>query len=88
MNALRVGGCLLLLSLAGCGSVVDYTLAKTDEQDCQWLRILGDEPICHPYSAPERKALPESPPLFCYETLGDVVCRMEPIANRAHLNSG
>lgn len=88
MNAIGIGGCLLLLSLAGCGSVVDYTLAKTDAQDCQWLRILGDEPICHPYVAPELKPVPEGPPLFCYKTLGDVVCRTEPAVNRTHVNNG
>jgi len=88
MNALRVAAYVSILLLAGCSSVVDYSLAKTEGQDCQWLRILGDEPICHPYRAPERKPDPAHSPVFCYETLGDVVCRTEPTENRTQINSG
>ncbi len=74
------------LLLMGCASAIDYTIAKTARQDCQWMRILADEPICNTYLEPQPP--PPATELYCYRTLARVNCYTEPIVGRKTLTSG
>jgi len=85
IRELAIGGALL--ALAGCSSV-DYTLARTDYQDCQWLRILALQPTCHEYVGAEH-----APPIadverYCYRSIGGVDCQSEPDPSRTLVGSG
>ncbi len=75
-----------LLLLSGCASYVDYTLARTAGEDCQWLRVLGGEPVCHPYQG--LSAEPTEGATHCYRTLGEVSCYREPEHARATIDRG
>ena len=66
-----------LTLLAACGSPMEYHLAKTAHQDCDWLRWFAELPVCHVYSAPQKLA-PE-PEVYCYRTIGDVECHAQAI---------
>lgn len=85
LRRLSIGA--LLLALAGC-SGLDYTLAKTDYQDCQWLRIFAFKPACHEYAAPAAAPEIAEMPRFCYRTLGDVECQTEADETRPLVDSG
>ncbi len=76
-----------MLALAGC-SALDYTLAKTEHQGCQWLRIFALQPACHEYSAPEAAPPTADGARFCYRTLGDIECQTEPSEGRTLVGSG
>ncbi len=54
---------------------MEYHLAKTAHQDCDWLRWFADKPVCHIYTAPQQLA-PESE-VVCYRTIGAVECYAE-----------
>ena len=72
--------CLLavtLLLLGACGSPLEHTVAKTMDQECQWLRWFASLPICHPYAAPQK--LPPEPEVICYRTIGEVECHAQAI---------
>jgi hypothetical protein len=70
-----LGGLLALL--AACGSPMEYHLAKTMHQDCNWVRWFADMPICHTYAEPQKR--PAAPEPVCYRTIGAVECHAEPI---------
>ncbi len=64
-----------LVLLAACGTPMQYHLAKTAHQDCDWLRWLADVPVCNTHAA-EVKPAPQ-PEVVCYRTIGDVECHAQ-----------
>ena len=85
LAAIAVGG--TMLGLAGC-SALDYTLAKTDHQDCQWLRLFALEPACHEFVQSEPAPAIADSERYCYRSLGDVDCQVDPDEHRTPLGSG
>ncbi len=76
----------VLVILAACGSPMEYHLAKTMHQDCNWLRWFADMPVCHTYSAKPMR--PAEPAPICYRTLGDVECHAEVVDGWTPIGSG
>ena len=79
-----IGGVVLLLSAC---SAFEYQVAKTDWQDCQWLRIFLLRPTCHEYVA-HQPPPPDDTPRFCYRSLGGVDCQSEPDPTRTLVGNG
>ena len=66
---------VILVLLAACGSPMEYHLAKTAHQDCDWLRWFADVPVCNTFAAPEKPA--PQPEVVCYRTIGGVDCHAQ-----------
>ncbi len=75
MSWRRLSAFALLVPLAATGctsmlveSVVDETLSAYAEADCAAKNLLFGEAIC------DRRPAAAPPPVYCYNTLGDVEC--------------
>lgn len=64
---------LLAVGATGCTSVVvenvvDETLSAYAEADCAAKNLLFGAPVC------DKRAVAAAPPVYCYNTLGDIEC--------------
>ncbi len=87
---LVLAGCAGTVYLAGANlasitntdkTLTDHALSLYTGKDCTFANIFSDEEICKDKDAEE--PVVAGPPLFCYETLGEISCyeRPDPYAN-------